>query len=319
MSLFGFHQMKKIFIIVAIAIVSAGCSSSKLGDYSDRGQAQITIALDRIDGRNYPAGNVIYRAQKKLKQLGYNPGPLDGVWGSKTQNAIRKFQQDNGLSATGRLDDETSRQLLHIAGGGQEAEKGSAGLQQQYALMTAQEARHLIERHIQNKDIHLETNPYFRKHLKPSDSGITTDVFQGVRFDNKNYLVFALCEPAYRMVTPAEDLPDRLAKLKIDIPDDDLSVTFNGVFYSTVNLEIKSNPVFLYTDQGGFIQNDRIPKGGHQWLIGDFGMRLDNTFIFFQNPFKKNSLEFWRSQPNIFMIKLSLPREKGILLNLHRQ
>jgi hypothetical protein len=185
--------------------------------------------------------------------------------------------------------------------------------------MTAQEARHLIERHIQNKDIHLETNPYFRKHLKPSDSGITTDVFQGVRFDNKNYLVFALCEPAYRMVTPAEDLPDRLAKLKIDIPDDDLSVTFNGVFYSTVNLEIKSNPVFLYTDQGGFIQNDRIPKGGHQWLIGDFGMRLDNTFIFFQNPFKKNSLEFWRSQPNIFMIKLSLPREKGILLNLHRQ
>ena len=30
--------------------------------------------------------------------------------------------------------------------------------------------------------------------------------------------MFALCEPAFRMVTPVEGLPDRLAKLKIDIP-----------------------------------------------------------------------------------------------------
>ncbi len=311
--------MKKIFILAAIAIVSAGCSSTKLGDFGDRGQAQITIALDRIDGRNYPAGNVIYRAQKKLKQLGYNPGLLDGVWGSKTENAIRKFQQDSGLSATGKLDDETRRQLLHLSGGGQAPAKDSVGLQQKYTLMTAQEARQLIERHIRNKDIHLETNPYYRTRLENSESGITTDVFQGVRFDNKNYLVFALCEPAFRMVTPVEGLPDRLAKLKIDIPDDDLSVTLNGLFYSTVDLETKSNPVFLYTYQGGFIQNDKIPKGGYQWLIGDYGMRLDNTFIFFQHPFKKNSLEFWRSQPNIFEIKLSLPKKEGILLDLYRQ
>jgi len=311
--------MKKIFIIVAIAIVSAGCSSSMLGEYSDGGQSEITIALDRFDGSNYPAGSVIYRVQKKLKQLGYNPGPLDGIWGSKTQKAVKKFQQDNGLLVTGKLDDETRRQLLHIAGGGQKAVKGSLGLPQKYSLMTAEEARQLIEKHIKNKDIHLETNIYYRKPLKHSDSRITTDVFQGIRFDSKNYLVFALYDPTYTMVTPSKDLPDRLAKLNIDIPDHDLSVTFNGVFYSTVNLEVKSNPVFLYTDQGGYVEDDNIPKGGYQWLIGDFGMRLGNTFIFFQNPLKKNSLEFWRSQPNVFVVKLSLPKEKGLLLNLSRR
>ena len=64
--------MKKIFIIVAFAMVCAGCSSPKLGEYNDRGKTQITIGLDRIDRRNYSAGNVIYRAQKRLKQLGYN-------------------------------------------------------------------------------------------------------------------------------------------------------------------------------------------------------------------------------------------------------
>ena len=49
----------------------------------------------------------VYQAQKSLKELGYYPGTLDGLWGKRTQKAIERFQQNVGLPFTGRLDEQT--------------------------------------------------------------------------------------------------------------------------------------------------------------------------------------------------------------------
>jgi hypothetical protein len=310
--------MKLYAIIFAIVIAAAGCSSLSSGGLSGQEQLQVTIALDRSDGSDQPSGSLIHQVQKKLTQSGYNPGPVDGIWGSKTQKAVEQFQQDNALPVTGILDAETRHRLLSISDGSQKGSKSPVGRNRKYVLMTALEARQLIGRHIRQKDIRLETNAYFRASVDPEASGASADTFQGVRFDDRNYLVFALCEPAYRMVSSLEDLPARLAKRNIHIPDKELSVTFNGVIYSTVDLEVKSNPAYQYAEHGGFIERSHIPKGGYQWLIGDFGMRLDNIFIFFQNPMHESTLELWRSPRDIFEVKLSLPEEKGVNLNLYR-
>ncbi len=56
----------------------------------------------------------VYQAQKVLKEHRYNPGPLDGIWGSKTKAALKKFQQDKGLLATGRLNKKTKEKLCSI-------------------------------------------------------------------------------------------------------------------------------------------------------------------------------------------------------------
>ncbi|MCP4405472.1 MAG: DUF1566 domain-containing protein [bacterium] len=53
------------------------------------------------------ASDLILDAQKKLKEFGYNPGPLDGVWGAKTEVALKKFQQARALHSTGELDENT--------------------------------------------------------------------------------------------------------------------------------------------------------------------------------------------------------------------
>lgn len=46
---------------------------------------------------NANTANVL-KVQKALKASGYNPGRIDGILGSDTARAIKKFQRDNGLS-----------------------------------------------------------------------------------------------------------------------------------------------------------------------------------------------------------------------------
>jgi hypothetical protein len=50
-------------------------------------------------------------AQQALKDDGYNVGPIDGKMGPKTAAALRKFQKDHGIQATGRLDSQTMAAL----------------------------------------------------------------------------------------------------------------------------------------------------------------------------------------------------------------
>lgn len=49
--------------------------------------------------------------QKRLNDLGYNPGPIDGKFGKKTADAIKKFQEENNLAPTGTINNETVLKL----------------------------------------------------------------------------------------------------------------------------------------------------------------------------------------------------------------
>jgi hypothetical protein len=53
------------------------------------------------------AGRRIQTAQTALEQLGYAPGPVDGILGRRTRGAILRFQRAQHLRATGALDPET--------------------------------------------------------------------------------------------------------------------------------------------------------------------------------------------------------------------
>jgi hypothetical protein len=50
--------------------------------------------------------------QKRLKELGYDPGPIDGKSGTKTVKAIKAFQVANGLAADGRVGPVTQAVLF---------------------------------------------------------------------------------------------------------------------------------------------------------------------------------------------------------------
>ncbi|KXS54388.1 peptidoglycan-binding domain-containing protein [Marinobacter persicus] len=53
----------------------------------------------------------IVELQRTLGRKGYDPGPIDGILGPATTNAVRAFQEDHGLAITGTQNRETIKAL----------------------------------------------------------------------------------------------------------------------------------------------------------------------------------------------------------------
>ena len=52
------------------------------------------------------------QVQELLKEVGFNPGPIDGILGPRTRGALSRYQASRGLPATGALDEATRQALL---------------------------------------------------------------------------------------------------------------------------------------------------------------------------------------------------------------
>lgn len=61
--------------------------------------------------RNYSSAPTNNQIQKALKNAGYYKGSVDGKIGVKTQEAIMRFQKDNGLQADGKVGQKTWSEL----------------------------------------------------------------------------------------------------------------------------------------------------------------------------------------------------------------
>lgn len=57
------------------------------------------------------SGDEVKNIQTKLKQWGYYDGNVDGIYGSKTYEAVKKFQNKNGLTADGIAGEKTLNAL----------------------------------------------------------------------------------------------------------------------------------------------------------------------------------------------------------------
>ncbi len=49
----------------------------------------------------YMRGEDVKTVQTELKRLGYNPGQIDGIYGKKTERAVKRFQKASGLKSDG--------------------------------------------------------------------------------------------------------------------------------------------------------------------------------------------------------------------------
>ncbi len=60
-------------------------------------------------------GDEVKTLQKKLKELGYYKGEIDGIFGSQTQSAVKSFQRNVGITVDGIAGSQT---LLYLGLGG---------------------------------------------------------------------------------------------------------------------------------------------------------------------------------------------------------
>jgi peptidoglycan hydrolase-like protein with peptidoglycan-binding domain len=47
-----------------------------------------------------------------LKEAGFDPGPIDGLLGEQTKQALREYQKAHGLRQTGQLDESIRESLM---------------------------------------------------------------------------------------------------------------------------------------------------------------------------------------------------------------
>lgn len=52
-------------------------------------------------------GNAVLALQVRLRVLGYDPGPADGVYGARTAGAVTRYQSDRGLTPDGEAGPQT--------------------------------------------------------------------------------------------------------------------------------------------------------------------------------------------------------------------
>ncbi|MDH3600166.1 MAG: peptidoglycan-binding protein, partial [Candidatus Tectomicrobia bacterium] len=58
-----------------------------------------------------PRGAFIRRLQERLLAIGFDPGPIDGIYGPQTRQALSHFQKAYSLGATGELNEVTRKVL----------------------------------------------------------------------------------------------------------------------------------------------------------------------------------------------------------------
>lgn len=89
--------MKKIFIVIIILVVILF----------------LTQKLTKVFAiSNYgSSGEEVKQIQIKLKDWGYYDGEIDGMYGSGTYNAVKKFQKVNGLTVDGVAGSQTLAKL----------------------------------------------------------------------------------------------------------------------------------------------------------------------------------------------------------------
>lgn len=93
-------KKKIIFIILLLGLIVA-CDVVLMSWNSE------VEALSKYGSR----GSEVRTIQEKLKRWGYYSGSVDGIYGSQTVSAVKKFQKKNGLSVDGIAGTQTLKAM----------------------------------------------------------------------------------------------------------------------------------------------------------------------------------------------------------------
>lgn len=92
-----YKAFRNFYIFVLVLAVAVGGGLAGITAYELCYKSDAVYAVSRYGS----TGNEVRQIQKKLQELGYYTGNVDGIFGSATQKAVKSFQRNVGLTADG--------------------------------------------------------------------------------------------------------------------------------------------------------------------------------------------------------------------------
>ncbi len=88
-------------VLEAAALGAAG--GALAGILTDESQIDMGDPAWKKSQQADELSSVVADVQSRLARRGYDPGPIDGVVGAQTRDAIRAWQRDSGMAVDGRV------------------------------------------------------------------------------------------------------------------------------------------------------------------------------------------------------------------------
>lgn len=100
------------------SLQSSGGGAALASNTTSAVQSEEPVATPKANSeRKKISRKVIVQVQQQLLDLGYDPGPVDGIMGKGTARALKTFQNENNIPETGQPDPETVKMLEKIVDG----------------------------------------------------------------------------------------------------------------------------------------------------------------------------------------------------------
>jgi len=74
--------------------------------------------------RSGSSGDEVFTLKKRLRAAGYDPGPIDGAFGPKTDAAVRALQEACGIDADGVVGPQTDARIFEAQAQARSAASG---------------------------------------------------------------------------------------------------------------------------------------------------------------------------------------------------
>jgi len=98
------RALAAVSLLVAPALTLSGGPFTSLHPEEAHPDPEIPAAFG-------PYADLVSEVQRKLRARGFDPGPINGDFGSKTQAALAQMQLSASIPASGSLDDATLAEL----------------------------------------------------------------------------------------------------------------------------------------------------------------------------------------------------------------
>lgn len=102
---------KLLISIVCAMIVIASLTTTIVYPITNNNSIVADSLMEVAAVRKGDSGSKVKEIQRKLNELGFSVGNVDGIFGSKTLAAVKKFQKSRGLTVDGIVGTNTAKAL----------------------------------------------------------------------------------------------------------------------------------------------------------------------------------------------------------------